>query len=122
MGASLGKAVGDAIAQKYPNESDYFREFHKYELPSVICRRLPCRLMMVTRHSGHSGEDAIRTFFRDLTGAEKQQFTELLSENQQRDFLFFEGKANAFRTFTHSFNETNGGGFRLTYATLRPLL
>jgi dGTP triphosphohydrolase len=37
VGRSLGKAVGDAIAQKYPHEDDYFREFYKY---------------VATRHSG----------------------------------------------------------------------
>jgi dGTPase len=46
----------------------------------------------------------------------------LLSENQQRDFVYFEGNANAFRTLTHSFNEKAAGGFRLTYATLASIV
>src|SRR6201996_1521685 len=36
VGRSLGKAVGDAIAEKYPGEGEEFKEFYKYELPSVI--------------------------------------------------------------------------------------
>src|ERR1044072_314165 len=36
VGRSLGKMVGDALAQKYPQENEYFYEFYKYELPSVI--------------------------------------------------------------------------------------
>ena len=36
VGRSLGKAVGDAIAQRYPDEGEQFKEFYKYELPSVI--------------------------------------------------------------------------------------
>jgi dGTPase len=121
VGRSLGKAVGDAIAQKYPQENDYFREFYKYELPSVIAAG--CLAHDIGNPPfGHSGEEAIRTFFRDLTGTEKTQFSELLSENQQRDFLFFEGNANAFRTLTHSFNEKSAGGFRLTYATLASIV
>jgi dGTPase len=121
VGRSLGKAVGDALAQKYPQENDYFREFYKYELPSVIAAG--CLAHDIGNPPfGHSGEEAIRTFFRDLTGAEKTQFSELLSENQQRDFLFFEGNANAFRTLTHSFNEKSAGGFRLTYATLASIV
>jgi dGTPase len=121
VGRSLGKAVGDAIAQKYPQENDYFREFYKYELPSVIAAG--CLAHDIGNPPfGHSGEDAIRTFFRELSGAEKSQFSELLSENQQRDFLYFEGNANAFRTLTHSFNEKTAGGFRLTYATLASIV
>jgi dGTPase len=121
VGRSLGKAVGDAIAQKYPHEDDYFREFYKYELPSVIAAA--CLAHDIGNPPfGHSGEDAIRTFFSELAGTEKQQFTELLSENQQRDFLYFEGNANAFRTLTHNFNEKTGGGFRLTYATLASIV
>lgn len=121
VGRSLGKAVGDAIAQKYPQADDYFREFYKYELPSVIAAG--CLAHDIGNPPfGHSGEDAIRTFFRELPGAEKSQFSELLSENQQRDFLYFEGNANAFRTLTHTFNEKTPGGFRLTYATLASIV
>jgi dGTPase len=121
VGRSLGKAVGDAIAQKYPGEGDTFNEFYKYELPSVIAAG--CLAHDIGNPPfGHSGEDAIRTFFRELTGTEKDRFTGLLSENQQRDFLFFEGNANAFRTLTHSFNEKTRGGFRLTYTTLASII
>jgi dGTPase len=121
VGRSLGKAVGDALVLKYPNESDTFREFYKYELPSVIAAG--CLAHDIGNPPfGHSGEDAIRTFFRELTGSEQQQFSERLSENQQRDLLYFEGNANAFRTLTHSFNEKTPGGFRLTYATLASII
>jgi dGTPase len=121
VGRSLGKAVGDAIAQKYPHENEYFHEFYKYELPSVIAAG--CLAHDIGNPPfGHSGEEAIRTFFRELTGTEKAQFSELLSANQQRDFLYFEGNSNAFRTLTHSFNEKTPGGFRLTYATLASIV
>jgi dGTPase len=121
VGRSLGKAVGDAIAQKYPNEQETFQEFYKYELPSVIAAG--CLAHDIGNPPfGHSGEDAIRTFFRELTGSEQHQFSERLSENQQRDLLYFEGNANAFRTLTHSFNEKTPGGFRLTYTTLASIV
>jgi dGTPase len=121
VGRSLGKAVGDAIAQKYPNEGENFREFYKYELPSVIAAG--CLAHDIGNPPfGHSGEDAIRTFFRELTGEAHNRFTGSLSGNQQRDFLFFEGNANAFRTLTHSFNEKTPGGFRLTYTTLASII
>jgi len=121
VGRSLGKAVGDAIARKYPNESEDFTEFYKYELPSVIAAG--CLAHDIGNPPfGHSGEEAIRTFFRDLSGDVKKRFEDTLTENQQRDFLFFEGNANAFRTLTHHFNEDSAGGFRLTYATLASII
>lgn len=121
VGRSLGKAVGDRLAQKYPDEGEDFREFYKYELPSVIAAG--CLAHDIGNPPfGHSGEDAIRTFFRELTGDVKKRFEDSLSENQQRDFLCFEGNANAFRTLTHHFNEDSPGGFRLTYATLASII
>jgi dGTPase len=121
VGRSLGKAVGDALAEKYAGEGEDFREFYKYELPSVIAAA--CLAHDIGNPPfGHSGEDAIRSFFRGLDGEEKRRFDQELSPNQQRDFLYFEGNANAFRTLTHSFNEPNAGGFRLTYATLASIV
>jgi dGTPase len=121
VGRSLGKAVGDAIARQYPDAGELFHEFYKYELPSVIAAG--CLAHDIGNPPfGHSGEDAIRTFFRELTGDAKDRFTALLSPNQQRDLLYFEGNANAFRTLTHSFNEKAPGGFRLTYTTLASII
>lgn len=121
VGRSLGKAVGDLIAEKNPGHPGELDEFYKYELPSVIAAA--CLAHDIGNPPfGHSGEDAIRTFFRELEGEVKQRFESTLSLNQQRDFLFFEGNANAFRTLTHSFNENAPGGFRLTYATLASIV
>ncbi|WEK36565.1 MAG: deoxyguanosinetriphosphate triphosphohydrolase [Candidatus Pseudobacter hemicellulosilyticus] len=121
VGRSLGKVVGDAIADRYPGAGEEFREFYKYELPSVIAAG--CLAHDIGNPPfGHSGEDAIRTFFSELTGEARQRFNDILSPNQQRDFLFFEGNANAFRTLTHHFNEKGPGGFRLTYATLAAII
>jgi dGTPase len=121
VGRSLGKAVGDVLAQNHAEEGEDFREFYKYELPSVI--GAGCLAHDIGNPPfGHSGEDAIRTFFRELSGDVKKRFEDSLSPNQQRDFLCFEGNANAFRTLTHNFNEDNPGGFKLTYATLASII
>ncbi len=121
VGRSLGKSVGDAIAERYPAQSEHFREFYKYELPSVIAAG--CLAHDIGNPPfGHSGEEAIRIFFRELDGKGKTLFTSLLTENQQRDFTHFEGNANAFRTLTHHYNETMQGGFRLTYTTLASIV
>jgi dGTPase len=121
VGRSLGKAVGDALAAQYADLGEEFREFYKYELPSVIAAG--CLAHDIGNPPfGHSGEDAIRSFFRGLEGEAGKRFACELTDNQQRDFLFFEGNANAFRTLTHSFNEEAPGGFRLTYATLASIV
>ena len=121
VGRSLGKAVGDLIADKYPEQNEAFKEFYKYELAGVVAAG--CLAHDIGNPPfGHSGEDAIRTFFRGLQGAAKQRFEQELTPNQQRDFLHFEGNANAFRTLTHSFNEQVPGGFKLTYATIASIV
>ncbi|HWK04852.1 MAG TPA: dNTP triphosphohydrolase [Puia sp.] len=121
VGRSLGKAVGDVLADKYSSWGEEFREFYKYELPSVVAAG--CLAHDIGNPPfGHSGEDAIRSFFRGLEGDAGRRFKEELSDNQQRDFLYFEGNANAFRTLTHNFNEKALGGFRLTYATLASIV
>lgn len=121
VGRSLGKAAGDLIADKYPDESNQFKEFYRYELPSVIAAG--CLAHDIGNPPfGHSGEDAIRIFFNELEGEAKKRFESELSKAQQKDLLYFEGNANAFRTLTHNFNEDKPGGFQLTYATLASIV
>ena len=121
VGRSLGKAIGDRIAASYHEEDDYFAEFYRYELPSVIAAA--CLAHDIGNPPfGHSGEDAIRIFFNELQHVEKDRFLSELSLTEQRDFLNFEGNANAFRTLTHSFNEPRKGGFQLTYTTLASIV
>ena len=121
VGRSLGKVVGDSIADKYPDAGEEFKEFYKYELPSVIAAG--CLAHDIGNPPfGHSGEDAIRIFFRELTGDAQSRFAGELTLQQQRDLQYFEGNANAFRTLTHSFNEEREGGFQLTYATLASII
>src|SRR5450432_3796964 len=92
VGRSLGKAVGDVLAEKYAGKGEDFREFYKYELPSVIAAA--CLAHDIGNPPfGHSGEDAIRNFFRELVGEGEKRFSSELSLNQQRDFTFFEGNA-----------------------------
>ena len=121
VGRSLGKAAGDAIAEKYSDEGNAFREFYRYELASVIAAA--CLAHDIGNPPfGHSGEDAIRTFFTEAGGETKAILDDRLSENQRRDFTCFEGNANAFRTLTHSVSEQDPGGYKLTYATLAAIV
>ncbi len=121
VGRSLGKKIGDIIADRHPNESKSFTEFYRYELSSVIAAA--CLAHDIGNPPfGHSGEDAIRTFFNEAKPEIKQQMGDQLSSNQIKDFELFEGNANALRTLTHSFNEIDPGGYKLTYTTLASLV
>jgi dGTPase len=122
VGRSLGKAVGDKIAKKYATELDEEGiDFYKYELSSVV--NTACLAHDIGNPPfGHSGEDAIRTFFRSLEGENLTRIKNELTENQFNDFKYFEGNANAFRILTTSFNEASAGGLRLTYTTLASIV
>jgi dGTPase len=120
VGRSLGKAVGEEIARKY-KEPDHFNDFYRHELQSVIAAA--CLAHDIGNPPfGHSGEDAIRAYFTQSEGEARKLFTNELSENQRKDFELFEGNSNAFRILTHSFNEKEEGGYKLTYATLAAIV
>lgn len=121
VGRSLGKYAGDAIAEKYPNESQEFIDFYRYELPSVIAAA--CLAHDIGNPPfGHSGEYAIRTFFRELDETTKKEIQERLTPEQIKDFEAFEGNSNALRILTNNFNEEEEGGYRLTFTTLASIV
>ena len=121
VGRSLGKAVGEAIAAKYTSEGESFTEFYRHELASVIASA--CLAHDIGNPPfGHSGEDAIRSFFTGLGGDVRQTIHDALTPNQIKDFEYFEGNSNALRTLTQRFDEPESGGYRLTYTTLASLV
>ncbi|GAA4462442.1 deoxyguanosinetriphosphate triphosphohydrolase [Nemorincola caseinilytica] len=121
VGRSLGKAAGEQIAARHACANETHTEFYRYELASVIASA--CLAHDIGNPPfGHSGEDAIRAFFRELEGDNKKIIEDNLSPNQRRDLEYFEGNSNAFRILTHNFNEPEPGGYRLTYTTLAALV
>jgi dGTPase len=121
VGRSLGRMVGERIAAQYPDASEDFKEFYRHELAYVIASA--CLAHDIGNPPfGHSGEDAIRAFFAQVTGADKARIEQHLSLNQQLDFKKFEGNSNALRTLTHNFDEPEEGGYRLTYTTLASIV
>ena len=64
---------------------------------------------------GHSGENAIATFFSEGEG---QFVQDNLTDEQWNDLIHFEGNANSFRLLTHQFEGRRNGGFAMTYSTL----
>lgn len=121
VGRSIGKNVGDALAQKYAGEGMEFAEFYKYELPSVIAAA--CLAHDIGNPPfGHSGEDAIRTYFTEMDDETKKIIKDHLHEKQLKDLELFEGNSNALRILTNSFNEPEPGGYKLTYTTLAAIV
>lgn len=121
VGRSLGKAVGEQIAEKYKTEGEGFVEFYRYELASVIASA--CLAHDIGNPPfGHSGEDAIRAFFNGIEGETRDIIHSALTENQRKDLEYFEGNSNALRVLTHSYNEPEPGGYKLTYTTLASLV
>jgi dGTPase len=68
---------------------------------------------------GHTGEDAIRNWFRDSAN---KHFLTGLSTSEIRDFQTFEGNAQGLRILTQLEYHRFDGGLRLTYATLGAFL
>lgn len=114
VGRSLGKIAGDHIAASYKGDEN-FQEFYRYELPSVIAAA--CLAHDIGNPPfGHSGEDAIRSFYSDLKGSAAEQINSL-EPAQQNDLKKFEGNANAFRTLAHFFQ-----GNELTITTMASIV
>lgn len=113
VGRSLGHIIGHYIFEKYKNDlSDDSRDFYKNELSSVISSACLCH-DIGNPAFGHSGEDAIATYFKNNVQLEKYY-----KEEEWLDFINFEGNANAIRVLTQKQYGKALGGLKLTYSTL----
>ncbi len=68
---------------------------------------------------GHSGEEAISSYFKDGAG---QALINDVRPEEWNDLIRFEGNANAFRLLTNQFKGRREGGYVLTYATLASIV
>lgn len=114
VGRSLGTLIGDVISKKYEKDLDPGSKlFYKYELSNVISSACLCH-DIGNPAFGHSGEEAIASYFIKNESALKADFT----DGQWADFVNFEGNANAIRILTQQQSGKSEGGMRLTYSTL----
>ncbi len=112
--ASVGRSLGMNVAQAHRNKNiNYLDEIGAIVSAGCLAHDLG------NPPFGHSGEEAIATFFSE--GAGKSLKSEL-SETEWADFTHFDGNANAFRLLTHQFNGRRPGGFVLTYSTLASII
>lgn len=68
---------------------------------------------------GHSGEKAIATYFSEGKGL---VYNNLMTDEEWKDLICFEGNANALRLLTHQYKGRRPGGFVLTYSTLASIV
>ena len=114
VGRSLGSAVGDFIFNNYKNDLDEnAQNFYQHNLHNVIAAACLCH-DVGNPAFGHSGEDAIASYFEKNEKDLKGKF----NEKEWSDLVNFEGNANAIRVLTHQQNGKDEGGTQLTYTTL----
>lgn len=117
--SSVGKSLADEISarlrEKYSDQpwADIFYHFGDIVAAACLAHDLG------NPPFGHSGENAISTYFSEGAGmALRPHF----SESEWADFTNFEGNANTFRTLTHTFKGRREGGFAMTYTMLASIV
>lgn len=115
VGRSIGEIVGRTLRDKYPESEAHFEEIGS--IVSAACLAHD----MGNPPFGHSGEEAISTYFSEGKGNYLQELVD--NENERwSDFTYFEGNANAIRLLIHQFRGRRKGGFVMTYSTLASIV
>ncbi|UVS63337.1 HD domain-containing protein [Nitrosomonas communis] len=101
VGRPLGTLAGSLIIER-----SGFKDFQALEFGNIVAAA--CLAHDIGNPPfGHSGEDAIRTWFE---GVGKSYLKDLASE-QVQDFLEFAGNAQGFRVLSRLQNNINGEDF-----------
>lgn len=112
VGRSLGTQVGEMLESRLPSHVS------PADLGAIV--QAACLAHDIGNPPfGHTGEDAIRHWFRDSRNA---GFLSGLTPEQIQDFQTFEGNAQGLRILTQLEYHRFDGGMRLTYATLGSFL
>lgn len=118
VGRSLGSEIGNFIATAFASDlTENNKELYRHSLYNVISTACLCH-DIGNPAFGHSGEDAIASYFHRNASQLKDRF----SKAQWTDFLNFEGNANAIRLLTQKQNGKSEGGAMLTYSTLTSIV
>lgn len=112
--SSVGRSLGADVARALEGRHDA-ADTAALESISAIVSAACLAHDMGNPPFGHSGEEAICSFFSEGAG---QQYRDVLPESTWNDITHFDGNANTFRLLTHRFNGRREGGFVMTYSTL----
>lgn len=114
VGRSLGSIIGEYIFENHQNDlTEDSKNFYQHNLGNVIAAACLCH-DVGNPAFGHSGEDAIASYFDKNEKDLKSKF----SEKEWADLVNFEGNANAIRVLAHQQQGKDLGGAQLTFATL----
>lgn len=115
VGRSIGENVGRELRKKYPQTDAHFEDIGSIVSAACLAHDLG------NPPFGHSGEEAISTFFSEGKGKYLQP---LIEEENGRwsDFIYFEGNANSIRLLMHQFRGRRRGGFAMTYSTIASIV
>ncbi|UEQ79067.1 deoxyguanosinetriphosphate triphosphohydrolase [Chryseobacterium arthrosphaerae] len=114
VGRSLGSIIGEFIAEDYNSElTEDSKNFYLYNLGNVIAAACLCH-DVGNPAFGHSGEDAIASYFERNEKDLKSKF----NEKEWADLVNFEGNANAIRVLAQQQQGKDAGGIQLTFSTL----
>ncbi|HCA09215.1 MULTISPECIES: deoxyguanosinetriphosphate triphosphohydrolase [Chryseobacterium] len=114
VGRSLGSIIGEFIFDAYKNElTEDSKNFYLHNLGNVIAAACLCH-DVGNPAFGHSGEDAIASYFERNEKDLKQKF----NEKEWADLVNFEGNANAIRVLAQRQQGKDEGGIQLTFSTL----
>ena len=122
VGRSLGNDVSRILTQKHPE----LEESHLTEMGAIVSAACLAH-DLGNPPFGHSGEQAIGTYFSEGKGLWLKDYKntengDRISSLQWNDLIHFEGNANAFRLLTHHFQGRRKGGFVMTYSTLASIV
>lgn len=113
VGRSIGDKVTQLLQKKHTNLPTHIDQIGAIVAAACLAHDLG------NPPFGHSGENAIATYFSEGHGC---QFEQYVTKEQWTDFTRFEGNANAFRLLTHQFSGRREGGFVLTYSSLASIV
>ncbi|MBL1220568.1 deoxyguanosinetriphosphate triphosphohydrolase [Chryseobacterium sp. L7] len=114
VGRSLGSIIGEFIFDAYKNDlTEDSKNFYLHNLGNVIAAACLCH-DVGNPAFGHSGEDAIASYFERNEKDLKLKF----NEKEWADLVNFEGNANAIRVLAQQQQGKDNGGIQLTFSTL----
>lgn len=115
VGRSLGENVSRELRNRYPNSEAPFEDIASIVSAACLAHDLG------NPPFGHSGEQAISSFFSEGNGKNLKEIIEKES-GRWTDFTSFDGNANSIRMLMHQFKGRRVGGFALTYSTLASIV
>lgn len=124
--SSVGRSLGNDISRFILREHAELYGTHFTELGNIVSAACLAH-DLGNPPFGHSGENAIGTYFSEGGGLFLKDYVchetgDCLSPEQWEDITHFEGNANAFRLLTHHFKGRRRGGFGMTYSTLASIV